>query len=431
MPAKPVEPVPGDAAAHAGRRLIVSAFACSPLWGSEPGVGWRWALELARQHEVTVITHAYFQKDIEKRLADSPVPGLSFLYFRVPGIGAHPHRQLNSRAYYWLWQLMVRRRVRELLLHERFDVIHHLTWGSYRLPCFLGGLGVPLVVGPVGGGEGAPLRLYRSWPWRERAFYQLRQLSIAVSRWDPFVMWSLSNAACVLTKTSETRDALPWFARAKAVQAGETGVGQIEARTVVREAAEMPLELLYAGRLLGGKGVTYAVHMMRLLARRGVRARLSLAGDGRLEDWVREQIARHRLQDHVRMLGKVPREHMVTLYDSSDLLVFPSWHDSSGNVVTEALSRGLPVLCLDIGGPRYSVDERCAVVVPTKGCNEDGIAQAMASRVERLANDRTRLAQLAAGALQRAQELSWASQVARAYHIIEQRLGWLRSATST
>ena len=39
-------------------KILLSAFACAPNTGSEPGVGWRWAIELAKQHEVVVVTDA-------------------------------------------------------------------------------------------------------------------------------------------------------------------------------------------------------------------------------------------------------------------------------------------------------------------------------------------------------------------------------------
>ena len=42
-------------------------------------------------------------------------------------------------------------------------------------------------------------------------------------------------------------------------------------------------------------------------------------------------------------------------YQTHDLFVYPSLHDSSGNVVLEALSFGLPVVCLDLGGPAQIV----------------------------------------------------------------------------
>ncbi len=409
------------------RRILLSAYACSPEWGSEPGVGWRWALELGKHHDVTVVTHAYFREQIEPLAARGAAPGVTFEWFRVRGIGGHPHTQLNSRSYYWLWQLAVRGHVRRLLDVRPHDLIHHLTWGSYRLPSFLGGLGVPLAVGPVGGGEGAPARLYRSWPWRERAFYLLRQASIVASRWDPFVMLAMARADCILTKTGQTRHALPWFARAKAAEASEIGVTDVRPEGRLPVAAG-PLRLLYAGRLLGGKGITYVLDAMKLLVERNVAVHLSIAGGGRLAAWSRKRISELGIAAHVDLLGHAPRPRMNGLYDAADLLVFPSWHDSSGNVVTEALARGLPVLCLDIGGPRYAVDPDCALIIETADLDEQRLAGRMAAEIEALSKDRTRLERMSAAALRRARDMTWARQVARAYAIIDQRTGWTRTA---
>lgn len=418
------------------KHVLLSAFACSPLWGSEPGVGWQWALALSQQHDVTVLTHTYFQDDIEAALRHRPHAGLQFSYFKVPLASGHPHRQLNSRLYYLAWQATVRRHVGRLLRQQRFDLVHHLTWGSYRLPCFLGGLGVPMALGPVGGGEGAPARLYRSWPWRERSFYRLRAASIVFSRWDPLVRHGLRHATCVLTKTAQTREALPRWAQGKAFDAAETGVTGVLTEATVQhrwhppstDAARPVLKLLYAGRLLGGKGLPYLLDAMRLLQQRQAPVHLSVAGDGHLLQWARKRVARDGLGPQVQLLGKVARDLMPALYDRSDLLAFPSWHDSSGNVVTEALARGLPVLCLDIGGPRYAVDAGCAVVVPAQGLDETGLAQALAQHIESLAHDRERLGRMAQGALTRARQLTWAAQVQRAYAEIESRLGWRRPA---
>ena len=37
-------------------RVLISAYACEPDKGSEPEVGWKWALHLARFHDVCVLT---------------------------------------------------------------------------------------------------------------------------------------------------------------------------------------------------------------------------------------------------------------------------------------------------------------------------------------------------------------------------------------
>jgi len=39
-------------------RVLISAYACEPDKGSEPGVGWNWALAAAEKHEVWVLTRS-------------------------------------------------------------------------------------------------------------------------------------------------------------------------------------------------------------------------------------------------------------------------------------------------------------------------------------------------------------------------------------
>jgi hypothetical protein len=46
-------------------RLALSAFACEPGRGSEQEVGWRWALELSREFEVTLVTQERNRPGIE------------------------------------------------------------------------------------------------------------------------------------------------------------------------------------------------------------------------------------------------------------------------------------------------------------------------------------------------------------------------------
>ena len=49
-------------------RVLISAYACEPGKGSEPEVGWQWALQMARFHDVTVLTRTNNREAIEKEL---------------------------------------------------------------------------------------------------------------------------------------------------------------------------------------------------------------------------------------------------------------------------------------------------------------------------------------------------------------------------
>src|SRR5690606_41934024 len=62
-------------------------------------------------------------------------------------------------------------------------------------------------------------------------------------------------------------------------------------------------------------------------------------------------IARWGLQDRVILQGAVPREQVVAAIARAGAVVHPALHDDSPLSVAEALSLGVPLVCLDLAGP--------------------------------------------------------------------------------
>ena len=70
-------------------KVLLSAYACEPNYGSEPSVGWRWALELAKLgYEVFVVTREMHKEEIEKELAKEEYnlirEKICFFYYDIP-----------------------------------------------------------------------------------------------------------------------------------------------------------------------------------------------------------------------------------------------------------------------------------------------------------------------------------------------------------
>jgi glycosyltransferase involved in cell wall biosynthesis len=420
-------PVVGSATMPANgprRRILLSCFACSSQWGSEPGVGWQWLLQIARHHDVVLLTHSYFRSHLEPALTQLGLGQVEVHYFQAPAFGARPERQLNSRLYYTWWQWRVRSVVRALVAQRAFDLIHHLTWGTLRFPCFLTGLGVPLVMGPLGGGEVAPLRLYEGLPLNVRAFDYLRSLSMLWVRIDPLATWGPRHAALVLCRSHDSLRALPTAVQTRAAVSPEIGSPDVDISGRQTAAGPRRFRLLFAGRLLGWKGVALALGATACLVKDGVDVMLHVAGDGPLRAHLAAHVARMGLQDHVQLLGVVPRQELFALYAQADLFVFPSLHDSSGSVVLEALSRGLPVVCLDLGGPQNYVDTSCGVVVNTQGLSRTQLERALADAIAAVLADPARLASLSKQAALHARRQTWEATVQLAYGLIGSRLRW-------
>ncbi len=401
-------------------RIILSAFACSPQWGSEPGVGWRWANELARHHNVTVLTHAYFREHISAHPSDANSARIEFVYYEIPGVKIHPHKLLNSHIYYLLWQIGAWWKARGLVRGKRFDLVHHLTWATFKFPSFMGFLGVPFVYGPVGGAERAPLRLRRDLPIREALFEFARDVQLFIAYLDPLVWLSLRSANLILASTEETKKFISVFTATKIVVSQNIGCGDTPVIIPAAKNEEKKIvHLFYAGRLIGWKGVHFAIGALAKVRESGVDALLYIAGEGPMQEYLQKRAKILGVHDQVVFLGVVPRSQLLKQYSEMDLFIFPSLHDSGGTVVLEALASSLPVLCLDLGGPKYFVDSSCGRVIETTDRSEDDVITALAHEISNIARDAALHDALRAGAREKALRLSWESQVGKAYSVIQ------------
>lgn len=398
--------------------ILLSAYGCSPILGSEPGVGWRWASILAQRNQVTLLTHPFFEEAINAELKERPCPNLQLVYYEPQGLGIRRKKgELNSRLYYIAWQVGAYRRARQLCLKQQFTLSQHITWGTFRFPSFLGLLEIPFVFGPVGGGEKSPARLLVGMPFKERAREMLRNAYMSCSSIDPLMRLGLRKASLILCKTAETMEALPAAVQVRARIAQEIGAPPILA-PLPRQRTPGHIKLLYAGRLVGLKGIHFALRALALARARGVNASLIIIGDGPMERHLRTLATQLDIAEYVEFRGFVARDVLLGLYQDADAFIFPSLHDSSGNVVLEALSRGLPVICLDLGGPKYFIDKDCGRIISTEMMEEAGLCLALADSVQELARDPSLLEALSQGAFAQAQRLNWEDQIARSYQII-------------
>ena len=145
-------------------RVLLSAFACEPGRGSEPGTGWHWTGALADLgHEVTVLTESQHREELLAKRPD----GVDFRFIDIPTSPVpRSAKLLWTYDTYGRWQDAALRHVEEQA--RQYDVAHHVTYGGLHLGSMLWRLPIPLVYGPVGGGQTAPASYWRyfgrEWP---------------------------------------------------------------------------------------------------------------------------------------------------------------------------------------------------------------------------------------------------------------------------
>ena len=412
-------------------KILLSAFSCGPDIGSEPGVGWHWAVELARSgHEVLTLTEIEYQGPIEAALADDWLPpSLRFEFFMPPWLDRLRHlglrfgyQSLTLHLVHLLWQIAAYQHVRARLGRESFDLVHHLTYSGIRHPTLMGRLGIPLVLGPVGGGERAPLALRRGLRWRGWVKDALRDLHTWLIRFDPITRRACADALVIYVKTAQSRAALPRRCHNKVAVQMEIGIDAVSSLRRPERQLGKPFRLLYAGRFVYWKGMHLGMRAFAEARRRGGDVRLTMLGGGS-EGRAWRGLARELgIEQAVDWIDRVDHCRMSEIYLSHDALLFPSLHDSSGNVVLEALAYGLPVICLDLGGPGEFVDDRCGRVIATGGRSASGCAHALALAIEDMSRSPVLCRRLGDGARARAANFLWPTQVGLVYADIAGRL---------
>ena len=92
-------------------------------------------------------------------------------------------------------------------------------------------------------------------------------------------------------------------------------------------------------------------------------------------------------------------------------------------MVIEALSFGLPVACLDLGGPSSFVNASCGVIVPAHDASEREGLEALAKALLDIFPDPVRHRTLCRAALLRVVSLTWEKKIQRVMTLIRVRLG--------
>lgn len=416
-------------------RILVSAYGLDPNRGSEPGVGWNWVRTLAELgHEVTALIYPGDWKGYAEEAAELEKHyGIRFL--------PHDPGPFLNRAFYYsdwrkqvhfvLWQLGALLKVRAFSRKYKVDYIHHVTIGAYRMPCIFGYTGTPLVFGPVGGGEYSPPSLLDGLPRPYRRVEKVRRFLNHLSGWNPLLLLCLLRTRLVFCKTADTMRMIPPFFRAKCHLQMEIGIRDDRSEdlpdaTAAEEEAG-PLRLLYVGRLIYWKGVHISLAIFARLRAEGIPVEFTVIGSGKDEAWLRERARALGVEDAVEWVSWIAQKDLFERYRRYDLLVFPSFHDSSGNVVLEALSFGLPVVCLDSGGPKEIVTTETGLILDTQGRSEEEIIEGGAREIAALASEpgRARLQAMRRAAVRVNETWTWAATVKRALALIEETPGIL------
>lgn len=416
-------------------KVLISAYACGPHRGSEPGVGWGFVQALAERHDLWVLVEEEkFRESIERHLREGSAGAPSnvrFVFIRKRRNRAL--RKLWPPSYYWFYRewhrsaLDVARR-----LHEEvgFDLVHQLTMVGFREPGYLWTLDLPFVWGPIGGMGLFPWRFLGQVGVRGAVHYGAYNLfNLAQMRWSKRPRMAAQRAgAGLLFATAENRDGALrlWGCGGEVVS--EVGLPPAHAEPVVPRSARTPLSLVWSGQHTPGKALNLGLQALARVPR-DVEWTLDVLGRGsETARWVRTA-RRLGIWQRCRFHGFVERSKALGMMRSAHALLITSLRDLTSTVLVEALTLGVPVICPDHCGFSDAVDETCGIKVPVRSPRQ--LIPDMARAIEKLARDEPHRILLAEGALRRAQDFDWFVKAARVDEVYRHVLGSRERAAGT
>jgi glycosyltransferase involved in cell wall biosynthesis len=346
-------------------KILISAYACNPLGSLQlhPGedlTGWMLAQQAARRHQVWVVTHSYNRPGIEGaegyRKRDNP----HFIFVHLPRLFRWLYRfGIGERLYYYFWQIAVWRIAVKLHREFQFDITHHLTFGNYWMPSFIGAfLPIPFVWGPVGGGQKTPSSLFK----RYSLAGQLAEIGRDLAQWlGRNLLFSrhrcLRRARTILVCNAETKYQFPRSAWPRIIFFPVNGISTKDLAISRQSPAHFSFRVLTAGRLIRLKGFDLCIEAFARLVEMHSDCILEIVGQGPEESRLRRMVKRKHLNEKVRFIPWLERRLLLNKMRHSDVFLFASFRDGGGAVIVEAMASGLPTVCLDTGGPGFHIRE--------------------------------------------------------------------------
>ncbi|MEN7549950.1 glycosyltransferase [Rapidithrix thailandica] len=348
------------------KTILATAYAINPYKGSEDGMGWNFVRQIARFNTVIAITRKNNQPMIEKYMTEYPdvvYENMQFLYFDLPyWMRFWKKKSRGAMLYYWMWQRAMPRFIRKQQLS--FDIIHNLNFHNDWTPSYLWKLNKPFVWGPIGHHPSIPgqylINYNNVYNIKNKATWMVKQ---AFWKYSSSLKKTLDKADYVCCMNSHVAKVIP-------LQKGKYSIiPSVASQDFGYEPKQhkKAFTLISAGRFVPLKGfdlsiLAFARFLDSLPKAKREDCKLIIVGAGPEFPLLQKLVRENNIENQVQFIHWVERKELLKLYKNASAFLFPS-HEGAGMVVAEALSFGLPVICLDNSGPGEFIDDTCGVAV--------------------------------------------------------------------
>jgi len=398
------------------KKILVCVYSCVSESGvkhvgGEAGLGWNLVKQLSRFFDVYAITHYQNRESIEKLLEKESVNNIKFFYIKLPRFFnfLEQFHKGGIQVYSYIWQIKAYFVAKKLHKKINFDAFHHITYANDWMASFIGALlPIPYIRGPGGGAQRIPKNFLKEYSFKKHLDEWIRGVSQWVFKHDPFFIMGQKKAKAILVCNRESFEALPKGWREKAFFFPVNGVSTKE---LLLEDAKLGYKnndflILSAGKLIKIKGFDLAIKSFKIFSDKMPNVKFIIVGDGPEFKNLKRLSQKLDIEYKVIFEEWLSREKLLEKMISCDVFLFASLRDGGGAVIVEAMSLGKPVVCFDLAGPGFHIDEKCGIKIKPE--NPEQAMREMADAIEKLYFDKNLRAQLGRGAKIKAeQEYNW------------------------
>ena len=406
-------------------KILISAHELSPYLGSECAIGWNIVTRLGKYHDITVV-HAEtnqtgtnnYSKNINRYISkNGQIIGVEFISVAQPWINkvAIKLNQIISNNsiigfpplfhfVYHQWQKKVFKLVNELLINQKPDIIHHLTSINFREPGYLWKLDIPFIWGPTGGSGMLVKGFLNNLNFRNKISEVFRNFSIFyLIKFSQKIRNASQKAKMVYAFSPEDEKFFNSICAERVKILLDTGT-YLNLEKLSTNRRDQKIQGVWCGHLVARKAPEILLKSLSTEALFAKKITIKIISTGPVPLELAQLSKKLNLRN-IEWITDADHKKVFEIMSKSDFLIHTSYREATTAVIPEALSIGLPVICHDISGMSVAITKNCGIKIPLISPEKsiEGFAKAML----RLINHPDELLKLKAGALNRANELSW------------------------
>lgn len=340
-------------------KILYISYSCNPYAGSEDKIGWNIPYAASKDNEVWVITKVEQREYVERFLQGTPVPKLHFHYVNIPNIYKKIYKSFLYSGRLNVWHKRVLPLAKKLCQDAGIQIIHQITPIEFRaIGNYKKIKNINFICGPLGGGEYIPKGL-KSYAKGHMLVEKIRAFMNGFTKFKLALNGRLKKCDTVMYANYETKNYLKKVAgkNADCEVITEIGVNSEDLRNYTTKQPHDKIVFLSAGRLVYRKGYDFLFDALEKIPQE-LPYECMIAGGGELYERLQARVKNSpNLSKHVVLTGKIPFTEMQRQYSTADVFVMPSIRETTGSVILEAMSYGLPVVTLNKFGGVVIVDD--------------------------------------------------------------------------